>query len=89
MNLLICSGCLMRVKSREIPGQYGTSSHITKQHKRAQDAIPSEFYKYGTSSPETVCVINSVCVCVCVCGERGGCEFAFASKFVNGFYGNN
>ena len=26
---------------------------------------------------------------VCVCGERGGCEFAFASKFVNGFYGNN
>ena len=26
---------------------------------------------------------------VCVCVGRGGCEFAFASKFVNGFYGNN
>ena len=26
---------------------------------------------------------------VCVCGERGGCEFAFASKFANGFNGNN
>ena len=25
---------------------------------------------------------------VCVWGE-GGCEFAFASKFGNGFYGNN
>ena len=25
-----------------------------------------------------------------VCGgERGGCEFVFASKFANGFYGNN
>ena len=26
---------------------------------------------------------------VCMCGKGGGCEFAFASKFANGLYGNN
>ena len=33
-------------------------------------------------------VLSIPFVCVYVWGE-GGCEFAFASKFANGFYGNN
>ena len=30
-------------------------------------------------------VLSILFVCVCVCVGRGGCEFAFASKFANGF----
>ena len=33
-------------------------------------------------------VLSIPFVCVCV-GRGGDCEFAFASKFVNGFYGKN
>ena len=40
--------------------------------------------RYVLSIP-FVCVY----VCVYVWGEGGGCEFVFASKFANGFYGNN